>query len=546
MESAVSRTTRLVPRPTSHSELRTAVRPFRGVFALSFAALLGLAGCGFSSSHGYLHVSGLAGGFYEIYRVDSESPMQLVSEHSGTFNEDVKLPAGRYLVLADCSSQPVRVYAGKREKLVAHQINFIPAMAPGEDDKFSIQCERAEKTRSRQYFSKRFSLSMIGESHDILVGMVPLSLQFGGSSGEVDIKSHLLSAIKVESTPETPPDLSYFVSPTTDLVSVTEKQDFGKWLFLLPGDYEVEVNGTKMLVSLAEGEKRVITPAFIKVETSPKIDLELSSQIRGTPLFVEVNDGHWFNLNERYAVLPGKTMLRLSGSNQPKEVELEEGEILDLPARSVVVDQGCSPWEWNCLGDLEVRLYQPAQPFPFTTGVTDVPLLFFEPEVFVGVEGSRNIRHRVPRGERDLEVHIGYLEIIPKPVHIKGQITDLLRVEAKDPTLSGVTLDIALDRPTRMPLVTGQYQLAQYVMSTGADGDRRRSSQLLRIGRDHTVTLPVQVYLSEKRMATLRKSLANNGSKAPHSNASRDLPEARSHEIERQEKAAGNPRVIAF
>ena len=536
----------MAPQPTSHSEPDTTAKAFRGVFALTFAAALGLSGCRLGGSYGYLHVSGLAGGLYEIYRVDSESPMQLVSEHVGTFNEDVKLPAGRYLVLADCSSQPVRVYAGKREKLVAHQINFLPAMAPGEDDKFSIQCERAEKTRSRQYFSNRFSLSMIGESHDILVGMVPLSLQFGRSSGEIDVKSHLLSAIKVESTPETPSDLSYFVSPTTDLVSVTEKQDFGKWLFLLPGDYEVEVNGTKMLVSLSEGEKRVITPAFIKVETSSKIDLELSSQIRGTPLFVEVNDGHWFSLNERYAVLPGKTMLRLSGSNQPKVVELEEGEKLDLPARSVTVDQGCSPWEWNCLGDLEVRLYQPAQPFPFTTGVTDVPLLFFEPEVFVGVEGSRNIRHRIPKGVRDLEVHIGYLEIIPKPVHIKGQITDLLRVEAQDPSLSGVTLDIALDRPTRMPLVTGQYQLAQYVMSTGVDGDRRRSSQVLRVSRDQTVSLPVQVYLSEKRMASLRKPLATNGSKPSASNPSREVPEWRSHEIERQEKAAGNPRVVAF
>jgi hypothetical protein len=119
-----------------------------------------------------------------------------------------------------------------------------------------------------------------------------------------------------------------------------------------------------MRVSLAEGEKRVITPAFLKVETCPKIDLEISSQIRGTPLFVEVNEGHWFNLNEEYAVLPGKTLLRLSGSNQPKEVDLEEGERLHLHARSMRVDQGCSPWEWNCLGDLEVRLYQPGQPFP--------------------------------------------------------------------------------------------------------------------------------------------------------------------------------------
>ncbi len=503
-------------------------------------------GCRLGGSDGTLNVSGYKGGLYEIYRVDSESPLQLVSEHVGVFNEDVKLPAGRYLVLADCSSQSIPIYAGQRKQLMAHQINFLPAMAPEEDDKFSIQCKRAEKTRSRQYFSNRFSLSMIGESHDILVGMVPLSLEFSDEGKAGEVKSFLLSAIKVESSPDTPADLSYFVSPSADLVSVTEKQRFGKWLYLLAGNYEVEVNGTKMKVTLAQGEKRIIKPAFLKVSTSPKIDLDLSSQIRGTPLFVEVNDGHWFNLNEQYAVLPGQTMLRLSGSNQPKVVELEEGEELNLPARSIKVDQGCSPWEWNCLGDLQVRLYQPGQPFPFTAGVTDVPLLFFESEVQVGVEGSRNIRYRMPKGVSDSEIHLGYLEIIPKPIYVKGQITDLLRVEAHDPGLSGVTLDIVFDRPTRIPLVAGQYQLAHYVMSTGVDGDRRRSSQILRVGKDQTVTLAIQVYLSEKRMTSIRKPLVDSASALIPASDPRDFPDSRGHEIERQEKAAGSPRVIAF
>ncbi len=508
--------------------------------------LLAVAGCRLGGNDGFLNVSGTAGGLYEIYRVDSEIPLQLVSEHVGTFNQDVKLPAGRYLVLADCSSESVRVYPGQRKQLIAHQINFLPAMAPAEDDKFSIQCKRAEKTRSRQYFSNRFSLSMIGENHDLLVGMVPLSLEFSGESKFGDVKSFLLSAIKVESTPDTPADLSYFVSPTTDLVSVTEKQQFGKWLYLLPGDYEIEVNGTKMKVSLVEGEKRIIKPAFIEVTTSPKINLDLSSQIRGTPLYVEVNDGHWFNLNERYAVLPGQTMLRLSGSTQPKIVDLKEEEKLHLSARSVTVDQGCSPWEWNCLGDLQVRLYQPGQPFPFTTGVTDVPLLFFEPEVHVGVEGSRNIKYRIPNAVADSEIHLGYIEVLPTPVYVKGQVTDLLRIEAHEGGLAGVTLDIALDRPTRIPLVAGRYQFAHYVMATNASGDRRRTSQIIQVGKEQSIIRPIQVYLSEKRLAAIRKPLVDNESKPTPATTNRDTSDSSGPQVEQSDKSAGTPRVIAF
>ncbi|MEY4631594.1 MAG: hypothetical protein RIQ81_1714 [Pseudomonadota bacterium] len=523
---------------------------FKKIAGLGSACILtalSVNGCGFGDRSGVLRVASSTGGLYEIYRIASDNPLQLVSEHVGQFNEDIKLPAGRYLVLADCSSQSVHVYAGQTKELVANQVNFLPSMAPDQQDRFSIQCERAEKTRSRQFFSSRFSLNMIGESHDILVGMVPLSLDFDHEApAPQGPRSFLLSALKVEATTGTSPDMKYFVSPATNLVAVTEQQSFGHWMYLLPGEYEVEVNGTKMKVTLVEGEKRVIRPAFLKITTNDKVDLDLSSQIRGTPLFVEVNNGHWFNLNEQYAVLPGAPRLRLSGSNQPQTVELEEGESVEMRARSVKVDQGCSPWEWNCLGDLEVHLYQPGQPFPFNEGVTDVPLLFFEQEVHLGVEGSRNIRKRIPKGVSDLELHLGYLEIIPKPVYVKGQITDLLRVEAHDPELTGVTLDINPERPTRMPLVTGQYQLAHYVMSTATEGERRRSSQPVRISRDQTITVQIQVFISEKKIAGAKKPGSETSVATSGQADLRDIPESRSHEIERLEKSAGTPRIARF
>lgn len=443
---------------------------------------------------------------FEIYKIASEKPLQLVSEHVSRFNEDVKLSAGRYLVLADCSSETVTILPGKRLELITHQVNFIPATPPGDQDKFAIQCKRAEKTRSRQLFTNRFSLNMIGASHDLLVGMVPLHLEFNQQDKNRDIQSFLLSALKIEASEQNSSELSFFVSPTADLVSVTEKQNFGNWIFLLPGQYEAEVNGTKMTVNLAQGEQRIIEPAYLRISTNENIHLELSSQIRGTPLFVEVNDGHWFNLNERYAVLPGKIFLKLSGSTNPKEVLLKEGESMDLLARSLLVDQGCSPWEWNCLGDLEIRLYEPDQAFPFATGVTDVPLLFFESSALAGVEGSRNIKTRIPGGARDFEIKLGYVEIIPRPTHVKGQVTDLLRIEAVGSGLTGVSLDIALDRSTKIPLATGQYQLVQYVMSTTSEGDRRRNVQRFSVNRGQTIAFPLQVYLSEKKMASIRKS----------------------------------------
>jgi len=417
------------------------------------------------------------------------------------------------LVLADCSAETVTIVPGQTKTLYAHRAVFIPPFAPTPDDRFSVQCVRSDKTRSRQHIVNRFGLNILEGSREILVGLEPITIDFGelGREGVSRTLSYRLSALKIDRDPRegNPDGIPYFVSPDEELIASTESQKTGHWLFLLPGKYRAELNGTESIIDLREGESRSIKPAFLKVETSDKVDLTLSSQIRGMPLFLEINNGRWMNLNQSYPVLPGTMTLRLNGSTHGVDVTMAEGEAKAIPARSVRVDLGCSPWEWTCLGDKVVSLYLPNEPYHFVEGVSDVPILFLEDQVLVGVEGSRDIRYQIKPGVRDTVLSVGIVEIVPKPSFVKGQLTDLLRVETDGTSAAGAlgnTLDIALDRPTRLPLVAGSYALAEYVMSTVVDGDRRRSSQRFFIRAGETVTLPVNVSLTEKKMAALKKA----------------------------------------
>jgi len=481
--------------------------------------LAGFSGCQVKHDFGTLRISGPAEGTYEVYRIASESPLQFISEEIGRFNEDLRLLPGSYLVLADCSSETVIITPGQSKTLAAHRAVFMPPFSPGPDDRFSIQCERSAKTRSRQLIANRYGLNVLEGNREILVGLEPVTVDFGDEK-KTEVSrtvTYRLSALKVEADPrpEGAEGIPYFISPDEDLIASTESQVTGHWLFLLAGRYRVELNGTSSTVDLAEGENRVIKPAFLKVETSEKVDLELSSQIRGMPLYLEINRGRWMNLNQSYPVLPGSVILKLNGSSHGVAVDLVEGEFKELKARSVRVDLGCSPWEWNCLGDKKVSLYMPNEPYHFVEGVSDVPILFLEEDVQLGIEGSRDIRYRIKPGQRDLVLQVGHIEIVPKQVYVKGQVTDLMRVEPDGAVAFGNTLDIALDRPTKMPLVAGAYTLAEYVMSTTVDGDRRRSGQRFYVTPGRTVTLQNTVYLSEKRLAAIKKQQeeqsVNNG-----------------------------------
>jgi len=504
---------------------------------------IGLTMCREQDSYGILRIDATSDGTFEIYRIASESPLQFVSEQVGAFNSDVRLIPGSYLVLADCSSETIVVLPGSTKRLLAHTINFLPAHAPAPEDRFSVQCVRSERTRSRQHIENRFSLKVLGGQRDLLVGMLPFKVDLPDET-EQQIRSWRLSALKIESpesttandaakkdpkgktegvanergkstrtlyrdlsgSPDTVANDRFFVSPLNEMVSVTEPQEFGHWQYLLAGTYHVEVNGTHAEIALAEGEQRTITTGYLRVATSNKVDLQLSSQISGSPLYVEINDGHWLGLNETYAVLPGRVDVSLNGATHAMPIEIATGEFRRLEARSVTVDLGCSPWEWACLSDRSVRLYLPDRPYPFVSGVSDVPLLYLEDEVLLGIEGSKDIRYRIPRGTRDLTLRVGYLDVKPVPMFQKGIVTDLIRLEPTMTNAEGHTLDIPLDKPSRIAVVAGNYHLAQYVMSTTIDGDRKRTAQGVGVNAGRTTTLTVNVFLSERRLAAIKRA----------------------------------------
>jgi hypothetical protein len=451
-------------------------------------------------------------GTYEIYRIESEEPLQFVSEQIGQYNQPLKLTPGRYLILADCSYETLTVLPQQTQTLIAHQVLFNPPVVPNNDDNFSIQCNRFTKTKSRQHLHNRYTLNILHGSRDLLVGMIPMSIDFSKISDRESpqILSYNLSGIKIASFENMKPSTSFFVSPADGLLSITETQEFGHWQFLLKGRYRVEVNGTKMDVDLGEGQQYLIQPAFLRIGVSDSVDIHAASSISGTPSFVELNEGHWLDLNETYPVLPGDALLKLNGSLQQHSVQLTEGQLTDKRLRSVLVDLDCSAWDWTCLGSREIFLYETEKTYPFAEGTSDVPLLFFEEDVWLSIQGSRDIRYKIPTNAQDTRLKVGFLKLTPQQLHRPGQVTDLSRIEAAGAPLTGHSLDLPLDGEVLMPLVVGRYHLAQYNALATADWDRRISKQAIQIQAQETIEMPYYVYVSEKKLKQIRELQAKN------------------------------------
>lgn len=474
----------------------------------SFFCLCLLAVPSESAVSGSLFVSGRAGGRYEIYKIASDNPLQLTAESSGDFNREVTLPTGTYLVMADCSSEIVHIYPGQKLRKVAHSVIFLPTKAPESKDGFVVRCTRGNTADFRQTLENQFALNVLGGTRELLVGMRSVKLDLPPHSESIESRSFILSSIQVgehlsrRSTEYSSHD-RYYVSPVDSLAPHTESQLMGSKEFLLGGDYWVELNGSRAHLKLNPGENAHIIPASLKVASPREADLDRAEKILGEPPHFELAGGHFLHLNEVYALLPGEIALRLNGSRLWEKISLEVGEQKVIEARALLIESGCR--DWNCFDARKVRLYPKTDQAYIAEGLVDVPFFFFVSqagEFSFGLEGARDLKFLIPPQKKFHTARLGFLEVNPEPNHKPGIISDLLRVEPRFSAARGATLDLSLDRPSKIPLIEGSYSLAHYTTYQQIDGARKKNAVNFEVRAGETKRLSLPTFLSEKKYAT--------------------------------------------
>ncbi len=463
--------------------------------------------CGFKSGlkKGYLNVSANLEGYYEIYSIEGDASLQFVSEQLGQFNKDVELDPGQYLVLADCSHAIVVIHPGKRVQQTVHLLEFVPPQEPQSGDLFTVQCTRYERSHLRQQISNRFRFFVFPGAKDVLVGMVPLKIDLPKGDNQKPItKQFKLAAMRIAPWQELgeKEKSPFFVSPLDSLLSITQAQEFGMWQFLLPGQYQVSVNGTSKIVRLSEGEVLSLKPATLTIKTGT---LKEAGWQSASPFYVEINEQHSLNPNAHYPILPGPVQIRLPQDSQGHKIELLEGEVNEIRLKSITVQLGCSPGEWECLGLRHAELFEGNEHYPFKTSATDVPIFYLQNKVTIGLVGSSGIRYKIPAESQDVVLRAGKVVLEPKPVFKQGQYTDLVRIEGADKNLEGFSADIPPDGPSTIPLIEGTYILARFTSFSSQDRERvdvKKTFTLLPFEEKH---IEVPYYVSEARMKKFAK-----------------------------------------
>lgn len=425
-----------------------------------------LLGCIDPQPFGFLLVEAPQKGIFELYKIVGDSTLQFVSIQVGKFNQKLKLSAGSYLVLGDCSHEMVIINPNELKKIVAHTVNFIPPKAPQPGDLFTVQCSRYEKTQSRQKLNNHFSFNMFGGKRDLLVGMRPFVVSLEGQKFQEKPQSILyhLAALQVTKLDSSKQPL-FFVSPESEFLSITQAQEFGRWQFLLPGPYRVTVNGTSQFVDLKEGEAQILHSAQLKISSSEGLDMNAYRSIKGKPYTIETQDQHQFDINQTYPVLPGELKLLFDGFLKLTSIQIQPNQLTEIKMNSVIVKLDCGYWEWECLGKKEVMLFEKNQPYPFVESISDLPILYLGEGIEVGIEGGNGLRYQISEIKKDIVLNTGKVVMTPNPTYKPGFYTDLVRIQGGHSPFIGYSYDIPANKISTMTLIAGDYALVQYISS---------------------------------------------------------------------------------
>lgn len=414
-------------------------------------------------------------------------------------NESIELELGLYYIANDCSGF-VFQHKGDGTKIPLSHFKINSAVDNSLIDSsgkksvlINTQCHDPLDGHTLQWEDRQEFLLLPG-SPQLIVGGRGVTVKTSSKNREeITLK---LSEISVEGeNPEG--DLRFFVTPEnvaageiTSVVSVP----LGKRLWIVPGDYSIEINGTTQIISVAKDVRRDVVLGALRIDSPKGFPMQERQNAGGGPIFAYINSGVLFNLNTDYLVFPGRYKVSLEGSDVSRLVEVSEKKVTLVKTLGAQINSPtCGPKYKSCKRPPRVTIHKERKPFALMHVDTDIPFLVLDDKYEFGVEGTRGLVKELNAQENG--VHKETLarvkfnwEARPSEKHAR---TDMVRFETTGNPLFGKTLDMLFSKPEELYLPNGHYVLSYYVGELGSDRQKVRSEMTLQPGETREVTVPV-------------------------------------------------------
>lgn len=449
------------------------------------------------------------------------------------------LPAGKYVLANDCSKMRVEQKIGDDTKIELKKIHFAlensllalehsavleeartpedsvtvtpsPPLARPARGVVPVKCTHPIDAQEVESAAKTDFELLPGDS----------TLYIGGQIYTLDLKKTDNAPVNVSLYPVTvllPENIvaaRYFASPyqadeeeaaTANSPHVVVGASVGSTLWLPFGQYQLEVNGSKRLVTLGPTQfQPPLALGVLRIDIPPEFPWEERLKRGGQPIFAYVNEGVLFNLSTDYPVFPGEYRVSLEGSDVKDRFQVEgfkrtvvktRGARIELPncPRNLVGNTQTLSAPHICSAPPRVTIHRDQKPFALMFVEAGLPFLVLDNQYEYGVEGLRGILRTLNAATDAVhEETLAYVKFNWEPRFASGRVrTDLVRFESRQLPNSGRSLDLMFSKPDEVLLPPGHYHLTYFVGDPNVERGKTKVEINLSEGESKNVIVPV-------------------------------------------------------
>lgn len=264
--------------------------------------------------------------------------------------------------------------------------------------------------------------------------------------------------------------------------------------WLLPGDYSLEVNGTRRKLSIEKGALTEISVGVLRVDLPKNFPMEERLKAGGQPVFVYLDTGALLNLDTDYLVFPGSYTVSIEGSEVQDSFQVDAGEKTIVKTFAARVDAPSCPEGFkSCKNPPRITIHREQKPYALMTVEPKLPFLLLEGTYEYGVEGLRGIKRNLQRRNEALAGEaLARVKIKWDVRQAQGRYrTDLVRIESRGANVFGRSLDLLFHKPEEVYVPAGSYDLTYFLGDPLLDRSKARQSLFLEPGQTREVVVPI-------------------------------------------------------
>ena len=421
-------------------------------------------------------------------------------------NTKIPLPAGRYLLSNDCTSYEFNQNEGRSTQIsLSHlRINLKDQAINTEeikDDNQVVQTLCYNVVNQKEYaFDKRLDFDILPGKNNIFISGKNLNYDIPPNSSE-NLSYELLPISLISSLVdrESP---RFFVVAQDELYEkkkVVLSAPLNGKIWLFPGKYSLEINGSKKQINLDEKGDKEYKLGTLKISSPKNFPFDKRMQQGGQPISAFIDDKVLIRLNSSYPVFAGKYFVNLDDSDLEKEVEIFENKTTEVKTvGSQINAPECTSRVSNCYTPSKITIHENQQPFILMVVPVGEPFLVFAENIYqYGVEGVKGIFKTLPTSSDSVRTETLGLVNMKWEVRYttSNNTTDFVRFESKSSNLFGKSVDLSFFKPNDVYLPEGSYWLTYYVGdASNQNVPKTRTEVDLSYGSVKNLTIPLYVH----------------------------------------------------